>query len=149
MNLVYRKAVPGDIPACIVLRGRTRENAFSVEQLEALGITLESWQGGVGDGAFGGYVAMSGEELAGYCFGERDSGEILVLALLPEYEGRGIGRRLLGLMLDEFKVLGFERLFLGCSADARTRSHGFYRYLGWRPTGEVDAVGDEVLEYFL
>ncbi|MER2177626.1 MAG: GNAT family N-acetyltransferase, partial [Stenotrophomonas maltophilia] len=26
------------------------------------------------------------------------------------------------------------------------RSHGFYRHLGWRPTGEIDSLGDEVLE---
>ena len=53
---------------------------------------------------------------------------------------------LLDLMVADLRARGFERLFLGCSADPRVRSHGFYRHLGWRSTGTVDAAGDEVLE---
>ena len=147
MQITYRQAVPEDTPACIELRGRTRENAFSVEELKALGITLESWQTGIADGSLPGHVALVDGELAGYCFGDRDTGEIAVLALLPAYEGHGIGKALLALMVDEFKGLGFQRLFLGCSPDPQVRTHGFYRHLGWKPTGEFDAAGDEVLAY--
>ncbi|MNK78033.1 Acetyltransferase (GNAT) family protein [compost metagenome] len=147
MPITYRQAIPEDTPACLDLRGRTRENAFSVDELEALGITLESWQAGIADGSLPGYVALVDGELAGYCFGERDTGEIGVLALLPAYEGQGIGKALLALMVEEFKGLGFQRLFLGCSPDPQVRSHGFYRHLGWKPTGEFDAAGDEVLAY--
>ena len=148
MNFIYRKAIPEDTPACIALRGKTRENAYSVEQLKALGITLESWRSGIGDGSLPGYVCTVEGELAGYCFGDRSTGEIAVLALLPEYEGKGIGKTLLNLMIEEFKGLGFERLFLGCSSDPKVRSYGFYRHLGWRTTGAFDAANDEVLEYF-
>ncbi|WP_447772634.1 N-acetyltransferase family protein [Variovorax boronicumulans] len=147
MQITYRQAIPADTPACIELRGRTRENAFSVEDLRALGITLESWQASIADGSLPGYVALVDGELAGYCFGDRDTGEIAVLALLPAYEGHGIGKALLALMVDEFKGLGFQRLFLNCSPDPQVRSHGFYRHLGWKPTGEFDAAGDEVLAY--
>lgn len=147
MPITYRQAIPEDTPACLDLRGRTRENAFSVAELEALGITLESWRAGIADGSLPGYVALVDGELAGYCFGDRDTGEIAVLALLPAYEGRGIGKVLLALMVEEFKGLGFQRLFLGCSPDPQVRSHGFYRHLGWKPTGEFDAAGDEVLAY--
>ncbi|WP_341888211.1 GNAT family N-acetyltransferase [Variovorax sp. YR752] len=147
MQITYRQAVPEDTPACIELRGRTRENAFSVEDLKALGITLESWQASIADGSRPGHVALVDGELAGYCFGDRDTGEVAVLALLPAHEGQGIGKALLALMVDEFKGLGFQRLFLGCSPDPQVRSHGFYRHLGWKPTGEFDAAGDEVLAY--
>ena len=147
MPITYRQAIPEDTPACLDLRGRTRENAFSVAELEALGITLESWQAGIADGSLSGYVALVDGELAGYCIGDRDTGEIAVLALLPAYEGRGIGKALLALMVEEFKGLGFQRLFLGCSPDPQARSHGFYRHLGWKPTGEFDAAGDVVLAY--
>ena len=88
---------------------------------------------------------MNGE-LVGYCFGDRRSGEVVVLALLPAWEGQGLGARLLSLVVDGLRSEGFERLFLGCSADPASRSHGFYRHLGWRPTGERDGHGDEVLE---
>ena len=51
MNVVYRPAVPADAAACIDLRGRTRENAFSAAQLAALArlIAAESAQGFAAD----------------------------------------------------------------------------------------------------
>jgi len=147
-TITYRRAVPEDTPACIVLRGRTRENAISVERLATLGVTLESWQGGIASGALPGHVGMVDGEIVGYCFGDRATGEIVVLALLPDYEGKGIGKALLGLVVDELRELGFTRLFLGCSSDPAVRSYGFYRHLGWRSTGTVDAHDDEVLEQF-
>jgi len=147
MTIAYRSAAPDDTPACLVLRGMTRENAFSVEQLAALGITLESWRAGIADGSLPGHVATEDGRIVGYCFGERETGEIAVLALLPGYEEKGIGRRLLNLVVAEFKGFDFARLFLSCSADPASRSHGFYRHLGWRSTGSFDDRGDEILEY--
>jgi len=147
MTVAYRRAIPDDTPACLVLRGMTRENAFSVERLAALGITLESWRAGIADGSLPGHVATEGGKIVGYCFGERETGEIAVLALLPEHEGQGVGRTLLSLVVAEFKDFGFHRLFLGCSADPASRSYGFYRHLGWRSTGSFDDRGDEILEY--
>ena len=142
----YRRAVPGDAAACIDLRGRTRENAFSAAELAGLGITEDSWAAGIRDDVLPGYIALEGEHMVGYCFGDRDGGEIVVLALLPSHEGRGIGRRLLDLSIADLVEAGHSRLILGCAADPAVRSHGFYRYLGWQPTGEIDALGDEVLE---
>jgi len=147
MNLVYRKAVPEDTPACFTLRGLTRENAFSPEQLSAIGVTPQSWEADVREGLLFGFVGLVDKELVGYCFGIRGTGEIGVLALLPAYEGLGIGKALLGLIVDEFRNMDIPRLFLGCSTDPRVRSHGFYRHLGWVPTGVIDALNDEVLEY--
>lgn len=149
MNIDYRKAVPEDTTACLALRGKTRENAFSVEQLAALGITLDTWRVGIEDGSLPGHVATVDAQIVGYCFGDRETGEIAVLALLPDHEGHGIGKKLMARMVEEFSSMGFERLFLGCSPDPKVRSHGFYRHLGWTSTGTFDAAGDEVLEYFI
>lgn len=149
MKVAYRIATPNDTAECIALRGKTRENAFSVEQLEALGITLESWKARISDDSLTGYVGVSEEKIIGYCFGDIETGEIVVLALLPEYENKGVGKTLLDHMIESFKSLGFERLFLGCSSDPNARSYGFYRYLGWRSTGLFDDADDEILEYFL
>ncbi|MBN5141516.1 GNAT family N-acetyltransferase [Stenotrophomonas maltophilia] len=144
MLVSVRDAHPDDAAACIDLRGRTRENAFSAAQLAELGITPESWAAGIAQGDSIGRVAWEGQRMAGYCFA--DSGEVLVLALLPDYEGRGIGRQLLQEVVSLTRDAGHQRLFLACSADPRSRSHGFYRRLGWRPTGEIDEAGDEILE---
>ena len=71
----------------------------------------------------------------------------MVLALLPEYESKGIGKELLRLAMNKLHSLGHNRLFLGSADDPNVRSYGFYRHLGWRPTGQRDSHGDEVLEY--
>jgi GNAT superfamily N-acetyltransferase len=147
--LTYRPAIPEDIPACLDLRGKTRENAISAERLAAMGITIESWTEDLRAGTLPGYVCTDQEAIAGYCFGEAATGEVVVLALLPAYEHWGVGRQLLGLVVEHLRLLGHHRLFLGCSADPRTRSHGFYRHLGWTSTGTFDRAGDEVLELHL
>jgi GNAT superfamily N-acetyltransferase len=139
--------VPDDIAACIELRGKTRENAVSVERLRVLGVTLESWRGQVAAGSLPGYVCFDAGQMIGYCFGDRTTGEIVVLALLPPWEGQGIGKCLLNKVVRDFSALGFKRLFLGCSPDPSIRSYGFYRHLGWKSTGRRDANNDEVLEY--
>jgi ribosomal protein S18 acetylase RimI-like enzyme len=146
--VLYRRAFPNDVEACIALRGRTRENAYSIEQLRAIGVTLETWRLGIADGSWPGYVGIINGELIGFCFGDRASGEITVLALSPQYERKGIGKALLNLMVEELRGFGFAKLFLGCSPNPDVRSHGFYRHLGWKPTGEIDGNNDEILEYF-
>ncbi|MCL7714089.1 GNAT family N-acetyltransferase [Stenotrophomonas mori] len=145
--LTFRRAHPDDAAACIALRGQTRENAFSEAELGALGITVDTWSEGTRLGATPGYVACQGERIVGYCFGDRDTGEILVLALLPDHEGQGTGRALLERTVDHLRQQGHARLFLSCSSDPGVRSYGFYRHLGWTPTGTHDDAGDEILTF--
>jgi GNAT superfamily N-acetyltransferase len=149
LSYVYRKAVPEDAPTCVTVRGKTRENSFSVEQLKAIGVTVDSWRDGIKDGSLPGYVCLFSGEIIGYCFGVPETGEIVVLALLPEHENQGIGRRLLNTLVNDFKNLGHKRLFLGCSSNPAVRSYGFYRHEGWKSTRTVDAANDEVLELFV
>ena len=148
-HLTYRKAVPEDAAACVRLRGQTRQNAVSAERLRSLGITAESWAEDVRSDALPGYICTDGDTLVGYCFGEKRSGEVVVLALLPTYENCGIGRCLLSSVVADFAQSGIRRLFLGCSSDPASRSYGFYRHLGWKSTGIFEVRGDEVLEYFV
>lgn len=144
-----RRARPDDIAACIALRGRTRENAIPAERLAALGITEASWSAQVAADALPGFVAEIDGQMAGTCFGSAASGEVIVLALLPAHEDRGLGKALLGAVVAALRTRGHARLFLGCSDDPAHRSHGFCRHLGWRSTGERDGRGDDILEYVL
>jgi GNAT superfamily N-acetyltransferase len=146
MTLQHRAAQPEDAPACIALRGRTRQNAISTERLQQMGITEASWAAAIRSGALPGHVALHDGELVGYCFGDRSSGEVVVLALLPAFEGQGLGRELLARTVQQLAGLGWTRLFLGCSSDPASRSHGFYRHLGWQPTGQLNSHGDDILE---
>lgn len=147
MGLELRRAVPGDAAACVALRGRTRENAVSAESLAAMGITPDTWGAGIAAGRLPGHVALAPDgTLAGYGFGDAGTGEVVVLALLPAFEGQGIGQTLLARVVQDLRAAGHTRLFLGCARDPATRSHGFYRRLGWQPTGEIDGNDDEILE---
>ena len=143
----YRIAAPADVAECIEIRGVTRENAISAERLASMGITEASWSESVQDDSLPGVVCIFEGRIIGYCFGERPTGEIVVLALLPKHEDKGVGRTLLRKVSSFLFGQGHRRLFLGCSADPASRSFGFYRHLGWRSTGEFDANGDEILEF--
>jgi GNAT superfamily N-acetyltransferase len=146
--VTYRPAAPSDADECIALRGQTRENAIRSATLASYGITAKSWAQSVETGRSSGIVCIEGGRIVGYCFGDNQTGEIIVLALFPEYEGQGIGKTLLSQVGTNLRQLGHRRLFLGCSRNPEHRSYGFYRHLGWRTTGAADAHGDEVLELF-
>ncbi len=146
MHLEVKTAVAIDAAECVSLRGQTRENAVSESRLREVGVTVESWGADIDTGLLPGYVCRDAGKLVGYCFGNAQTGEVVVLALLPAYEGCGLGRRLLDRVVSHLRRLGHQRLFLGCSSDPQVRSYGFYRHLGWQSTGKADRLGDEELE---
>ena len=146
MNLDYRPALPDDAPECVVLRGKTRQNPASEELLKSMGITATTWAENIRSGALPGHVCTVENRIVGYSFGDSATGEIVVVALLPEFEDRGIGREVLRRTVQHLADLGHKRAFLGCSPDPVSRSYGFYRHLGWRSTGTFDKYGDEILE---
>lgn len=146
MPVYCRPANADDIDTCITLRGQTRENAISRQQLADLGITLASWSAEVVSGKLVGFAGVSNAGIVGYCFGDTGTGEIVVLALLPAAEEKGLGKALLSRVVRQLVALGHGRLHLACSNDPAVRSYGFYRHLGWRSTGAIDGRGDEILE---
>lgn len=148
-NIDFRPAQAEDAAECIRVRGLTRENAASAERLAELGVTVASWGEQIRSGQLPGHLALHKGQLVGYCFGDVGSGEVVVLALLPEFEGQGLGKLLLHKVMAELRSHGHQRLFLGCSDDPASRSYGFYRHLGWRSTGQRDGLGDEMLEHVL
>lgn len=143
---LYRAAFAADAADCVAIRGQTRQNAVPAARLSALGITADSWAADIQTGKLPGHVCVVDARLVGYCFGDAGTGEVVVLALLPPFEGCGIGKHLLSLVVHDLQAHGHTRLFLGCAKDDSKRSHGFYRHLGWRATGLVDGNDDEVLE---
>lgn len=149
MSFRYDPAPSSLTAEYIRLRGMTRENPVSEARLREHGITVESWADEIESGELAGTTAHAGDRLVGYCFGNTRSGEVVVLAVLPDAEGQGVGRQLLTTVIADLQSRGHRRLFLGCSADPRVRSYGFYRHLGWRSTGAVDPRNDEVLELIL
>jgi ribosomal protein S18 acetylase RimI-like enzyme len=147
MTVTFREAGVEDIPAMFEVRVRTRENAFSAGELAALGITPQTTAALMHTGALRSFVCVRDSSLVGFCSGAVATGEVLVIAVLPEFERQGIGRALLRAVSEALLCAGCRRLWLSAAADPATRAHGFYRALGWRPTGDRNAAGDEILEY--
>jgi ribosomal protein S18 acetylase RimI-like enzyme len=146
MDLEFRDTRITDVDALFEVRANTRQNQLSRAALAELGITPESTSAALISGATVGAVCTYRKRVVGFCSGAVETGEILVLAVLPDYEGRRIGTRLLDYVVARLRKAGSPRLWLAAAADPTVRAHGFYRALGWRATGERAANGDEILE---
>jgi len=144
-GIQVRRLREDDTEPVFDLRATTRENAVSRERLAELGVTPASVAEALARGETRGWVVGSGSRIAGFCIAHAARGEVLVLAVRPDFEGLGIGRALLSHAVEWLRTFAPARIWLGASDDPRTRSHGFYRSLAWRPTGERDGHGDEVL----
>lgn len=149
MKVQYREARVGDVARCIEIRGLTRENPIPAETLKQFGVTEQSWTAQVEQKRSVGVVLQHQDQLVGFCFGDTTTGEIQSLAILPEYESNGFSKIMLSLVIEKLFLLGLERLWLAASPSPQIRAHGFYRHLGWKPTGEKDMHGDEILETHL
>lgn len=147
MELIFRETLPSDVEELFSVRARTRENPISKEELALLGINAQAIADNLASGRIKGWLCSHDSRLVGFCNGDAETGEVLVLAVLPEYECKGIGTRLLACVVDGLKTSGFNTLRLAASPDSRTRAHGFYRSHGWRPNGEIDENDDEILVF--
>jgi len=145
-DLEFRDTQLADMEALFDVRARTRHSPLSRADLAHLGITPESTSAALQRSDIVGSVCTSHHQVVGFCSGEVATGEILVLAVLPEYEGRGIGKQLLSRVVARLQRAGAQRLWLAAAADPTVRAHGFYRALGWQPTGARAPNGDEILE---
>jgi ribosomal protein S18 acetylase RimI-like enzyme len=72
----------------------------------------------------------------GHCEGDTVTGEIISMSVLPAHRRRGIGTKLLTLVVDSLRAAGCSRIWLDAPSDPTLPAHGFYRALGWEPTGQ-------------
>lgn len=145
MNLTFRETLIADVEHLFEVRAATRENALSRQTLAELGYTPESTAADLLSGRIKGWVCVHNSRVVGFCSGRLGTGEVLVLAVLPEYEGRGIGKQLLARTVDALRSEKASRIWLAASPAPLRRAYGFYRAQGWRPTGDRTAYGDEIL----
>ncbi|HUV36648.1 MAG TPA: GNAT family N-acetyltransferase [Patescibacteria group bacterium] len=128
--MIFREITHEDIPSLFVMRVATRENALSPEELSALGITEESVRGMM-DTTHRGWLCEVDGRVVGFVMGNGTTGEMWVIAVLPEFEGRGIGARLMNLVEDWLWSRGWEKIWLTTDLDTSLRAYGFYLKRGW------------------
>ncbi len=129
-----REASVDDIPAIFEIRTATTENAMTEAELAASGMTPERAANLLQtDGKC--WVAEASDLIVGFCIANVESQSIWALFILPAYEGRGIGRRLMDVAVDWLWQSGAEEIWL--TTETNTRAEGFYERLGWK-RGEVE-----------
>jgi ribosomal protein S18 acetylase RimI-like enzyme len=132
-----RDMQPADIGRCIWVRTQTRENRWSLEALRRAGITEESVVARLVT-THKGWVCEQDGQIVGFSMGDRSNGEFWVVAVLPDYEGRGIGTRLVGIAQEWLHANGWPVIWLWTSPDTATRAYALYRKLGWWDCGVKD-----------
>lgn len=115
-----------DVVAVERVRGLVRENQLAtpiprervVAALEARGR---------------GWVAVNDGEVVGFSMADLVDSSIWALFLLPEWEGKGLGRALLDRAVAWLFDQGCTTIWL--TTDPATRAAGFYERVGWRRVG--------------
>ena len=129
--MIYREAIVEDIPTIFKVRVKVRENLLSLLELRNMGITQES----VGEALKSeckGWVAECDDQVVGFAIANKKTRSVWALFVLPEYEGRGIGRGLLELAMNWLWEQGYDEIWLDTGPDPQSRANGFYKYLGWK-----------------
>jgi GNAT superfamily N-acetyltransferase len=130
--IVIREAAAADMPGITRVRTSVVENALTIEQLDERGITEASIAASFLTDSKG-WVAVRTEEIVAFSIADRATQSIFALFVLPGYEGRGIGGRLLDLALAWLWDNGAKRIWLTTAAG--TRAARFYEKRGWTCTG--------------
>lgn len=78
-------------------------------------------------------------------------GEIISLYLLPEYWGKGCGKRLFSAVVEQLEAMGYRNQFLWV-LEGNPRARAFYERMGFQPDGaymdaEIGGVSVRELRY--
>jgi len=128
--LTFREIILADVPSLFVVRVATRQNAYTMEELARLGITGEFVSIMI-DTTHRGWLCEEDGRVIGFAMGNRESGEMWVVAVLPECEGRGVGAELLTRVENWLWSEGWDEIWLTTDMDSSLRAYGFYRKLDW------------------
>jgi ribosomal protein S18 acetylase RimI-like enzyme len=128
--MTFREITAADVPALFHVRTRTRENTLTLEELQRLGINPQSVTESLGKSTKG-WLCETADGVVAFTMADRATGEFLVIAVLPEYEGKGIGERLMALAEEWLAASGCRRAWLTTDLDTTLRAYGFYRKRGW------------------
>ena len=139
-----REILKTDIEDILDIRVSTKENHFSMADLSEVGVTPESiaeWL----EGSVKGWLCEESGKPAGFALADSMTAEVLVVACYPEYEKRGIGKALMHEVHEWLWSCDHDEIWLWSDPDPGIRAYGFYRKLGYEPTGATKG-SDEMLK---
>lgn len=116
--------MPADIPAMSRIRLSVTENTLS----NPAKVTQQMYQDYL-DLLGRGWVCCNGKKIVGFAYASRDDASIWALFIQPGYEGRGIGRKLMGFAESWLFNIGAPAILL--ETGRGTRAERFYTEAGW------------------
>ena len=119
-----RQATLSDIPAMSSIRLSVTENTLS----EPSRVTEQMYRDYL-ELLGRGWVADIDGVVVGFSYADKTDASIWALFISPDYEGRGIAKRLLQVAVDWLFALGHNSIHLSTSKD--TRADRFYTGQGW------------------
>jgi GNAT superfamily N-acetyltransferase len=132
-----RLATPADIPAIFKVRTSVRENHMSLEELATLDITPETLPDML-QGSGRGWVVEAEAQIVAFAMVNASEATVFALFVLPDYEGQGIGKRLMHAAEHWLFEQGCTQVWLLTDSHREVRANGFYRHLGWDDDGIQD-----------
>ena len=124
----FRQAIPEDIPQIQIVRNSVKENQLSNPNLIPDEL-VEEFITKRGKG----FVCEIDDKIVGFSIVDFVENNVWALFLLPEFEGKRIGKKLHQLMLDEYFSKTKETIWL--STEANSRAEIIYKKQGWKNAG--------------
>ncbi|KMQ61498.1 GCN5 family acetyltransferase [Chryseobacterium angstadtii] len=132
--MLIREAIAEDIPQIQTVRNSVKENTLSDPGL-VTNADCEEFLFKRGKG----WVCEIDTRIVGFSIVDLEDNNVWALFLHPDFENKGIGRKLHDIMLDWYFEQTQKDLWLGASPG--TRAEIFYRKSGWQENG---MHGDEI-----
>lgn len=126
-KIVFREATIDDIKRIQVVRHLVKENVLSNPAL----VTDEDCREYIMERGKG-WVCEVDETIVGFAIADLKENSIWALFLQPGFEGKGIGKKLLEIMLDWYFAVTKEKVWL--TTTPGTRAEAFYKKAGWKET---------------
>ena len=124
----FRQAIPEDIPQIQIVRNSVKENHLSNPNLIPDDL-VEEFITKRGKG----FACEIDKKIVGFSIVDFVENNVWALFLLQEFEGKGIGKKLHQLMLDEYFSKTKETIWL--STEVNSRAEIFYKKQGWKNAG--------------
>lgn len=134
MGIYIRQALIKDVDSLFEVRISVTENHLSREEMRQMGITERSVADMIQKSTCV-WVAIDGMKVVGFTMVLQDKGCLFVAFVLPEYEGKGIGRELL-MRAEEELFKHHEVIWL--ETDKNSRAAKSYKHLGWGNKTDID-----------
>ena len=133
--MIFREATISDFEQMHEVRMAVRENILPHADLISEK-DYDEYLNGRGKG----WICEINNRIVGFSIVDLKEKNVWALFVDPDFEGKGIGKKLHALMLDWYFSKTKEKIWLGTSPN--TRAEIFYRKNGWeeignRPNGEI------------